>query len=64
MVKAIQEGKRCDKNGDGNVSFAELISELNDNVKGVPAKARKQSKNQRPTVNGGKANTTFFVTGQ
>jgi len=64
MVKAIQDGKRCDKNGDGNVSFAELISELNDNVKGVPAKARKQSKNQRPTVKGGKANTIFFVAGQ
>jgi uncharacterized caspase-like protein len=60
LVKAICYPKNSDGNRDGKISFSELINTLNDPRNGVPAIARKQNKNQSPTVNGGMKNTTFF----
>jgi uncharacterized caspase-like protein len=60
LVKAICNPQPSDINRDGKVSFSELVNALNDPKKGVPAIAREQNKNQRPTVNGGLKNATFF----
>jgi uncharacterized caspase-like protein len=60
LVKAICNGNEADLNNDKKVTFEEVINKLNDPLKGVPAKARDQNKQQSPTVNGGLKNNTFF----
>jgi hypothetical protein len=61
LVKAICNPKASDSNGDGKISFSEIINTLNDPKNGVPAIAREQNKSQSPTVNGGLKNSIFFT---
>lgn len=63
LVNAICNGKESDLNKDGKVSYEEIINKLNDPLKGVPAMARDQNKQQSPTVNGGLKSNTFFSIG-
>ena len=54
FLKAIKDKEHSDTNKDSKLTFKEIHKYLSDNTNGVPAVARKQNVEQKPTIKGDK----------